>query len=113
MNNIDIKPESYPNSINLSSNGVVPVAIFGSNTFDVHQINLSSVTFAHAPIKARGRDRLMTSYEDVNGDGFTDVVIHVITETLQLTPTNTKAELNGFLLDGREIKGSESVKIVS
>jgi len=54
----------------------------------------------------------MTSYEDVNGDGFTDVVIHVITETLQLTPTNTKAELHGFLLDGREIKGSDSIKIV-
>ena len=31
---IDIKPGSYPNSINLKSNGKVPVAILSSPTFD-------------------------------------------------------------------------------
>ncbi len=33
-----IKPNSYPNSINLGSNGVVPVAIFGSTTFNKEEI---------------------------------------------------------------------------
>lgn len=40
---IDIKPGSFPNSINLGSNGVVPVAIFGSVTFDVKQIDPNTI----------------------------------------------------------------------
>jgi hypothetical protein len=36
---IDIKPGSYPNSINLGSAGVVPVAIFSNESFDATTIN--------------------------------------------------------------------------
>ena len=109
---IDIKPGSFPNSINLNSKGTTPTAILGSDTFDVYQINLNSIILAGAPIKSKKNGQLMTSYEDINVDGFTDVVIHVITEALQLTPSDVKAELNGFLLNGREIKSSDSVRIV-
>lgn len=109
---IDIKPDSYPNSINLSSNGVVPVAIFGSDTFDVYQINLESITLTNALIKSKKNGQLMMNYEDVNEDGFMDVVVHIVTELLQLTSFDIKAELSGYLLDGKEIKGSDSIKIV-
>lgn len=34
-----------------SPNGVVPTAIFGSATFDVHDINAASTTLANATIK--------------------------------------------------------------
>ena len=37
----DVKPGSCPNPINLGSNGVVPVAILGSDTLDVNDIVLS------------------------------------------------------------------------
>src|SRR3989344_593469 len=109
---IDIKPNSSPNSINLGSKGTVPVAIFGNGTFNVRQIALESVTLADAPIKLKNNEKFITNYKDINGDGFTNIVIHIITEKLQLTPSDTKAELNGFLFDGTEIKGSDSVKIV-
>lgn len=109
---IDIKPGSYPNSINLNSKGTVPVAIFGNSTFDVHKINLTSITLAGAPIKIKNNGQLMANYEDVNKDGFVDVVIHIITKSLQLMLNDVKAELNGFLFGGKEIKGSDSVKIV-
>ena len=107
-----IKPGSYPNSINLSSKGPTPVAIFGSGTFDVHQINLNSITLAGASIKSKKNGQLITSYKDINNDGIIDVIIHIATENLQLTVNDVKADLRGFLFDDREIRASDSVRVV-
>jgi len=52
---IDIKPGSDPNSINLSSAGVVPVAILSSATFDATQVDPASVTLAGARVKLIGK----------------------------------------------------------
>ncbi len=43
---IGINPGSFPNNINLSSSGVVPVAILSSTTFDATRVNPESVTLA-------------------------------------------------------------------
>jgi len=40
---IDVKPGSDPNSVNLNGNGVVPVGVFGTEDFDVSTILLDSV----------------------------------------------------------------------
>ena len=48
---IDIKPGSYPNSINIGSEGNVPVAVFSTYTFDATTIDPLTVTLASAPIK--------------------------------------------------------------
>ena len=45
---IDIKPGSCPNSWNRESNGVLPVAILGTEDFDVTEIDVSSVTISRA-----------------------------------------------------------------
>ena len=109
---IDVKPGSYPNSINLGSGGNVPVAIFGTPTFDVNLIDSATVTLANAPVKLKGNGQPMISYQDVNEDSIIDIVIHVITEDLELMGTDVQVELNGFLLDGRNIKGFESIRVV-
>ena len=41
---IDIKPESCPNPINVKSKGVFPVAILGTEDFDVNQVDPDSIT---------------------------------------------------------------------
>ncbi len=107
-----IKPGTYPNTINLGSNGVVPVAIFGSATFDVHQINPASTTLANASIKLKGNGQPNISYSDVNGDGFTDATIQFLTDALQLTSSSVNAVVGGFLLGGQDFKGLDSVVIV-
>ena len=110
---IDIKPSSFPNSINLSSNGVVPVAIFGSATFDVKQINISTIKLGNTSVKLKGNGQSVFSYSDLNADGFTDVIVKISTEALQLTATDTKVNLEGNLTDGTTIiKSSDSVRIV-
>lgn len=45
---IDIKPNSYPNSINLKNKGVVHVSIFGGTDFNVKDIDVASIYFASA-----------------------------------------------------------------
>ena len=47
----------------------------------------------------------------VNGDSFTDIVVHVTTEALQLTQNDVSVALKGQLMNGTVIKGSDSVKI--
>ena len=112
---IDIHPGSDPNSINLCSNGAVPVAILGSDTFNVDDIDPSSLRFADATVKVVGKkDPLsLCSYEDVNFDGFADVVCHfVTTDIAALDGDSTTATVNGALFDGTLIEGSDSVNIV-
>ena len=110
---IDIKPGSSPNSINLGSKGSVPVAIFSTLSFDATTIDPTTVTFAEAQVRLRGRGTPMASMEDVNGDGLLDLVVHVETEALQLTETDSQAELLGETFDGVSIVGTDSIRVVA
>ncbi len=109
---IDIKPDGFPNSINLGSGGTVPVAIFSTATFDATTVDPTAVTLAGAQAALKGKGTLMSSVEDVDGDGLLDLVIHVRTEALQLSDTDTEAVLEGKTFDGALIRGTDSVRVV-
>ncbi|MBI4528708.1 MAG: hypothetical protein HY695_33340 [Deltaproteobacteria bacterium] len=109
---IDIKPGSFPNSINLGSGGNVPVAILSTSTFNAATVDPSSVTLASAPVQLKGKGSPMASLEDVNDDGLLDLVVHVSTSALQLTETDTEAVLEGMTFSGRAIWGSDMVRVV-
>jgi hypothetical protein len=103
---IDIKPGSYPNSINLKSKGVTPVAVLTNKFFNAKDIVIDSVVFA-------GANPLRGKYEDVDNDGGLDLILHFSTQSLQLTSTDTEAVLTGQLYSGTLIKGKDSVRIVT
>jgi hypothetical protein len=109
---VDIKPGSYPNTINLGSNGVVPVAILSSATFDARTVNPSTVTLASAPVKLTGKGTPMSSYQDVNGDGRLDLVVQITTSAFQLTLSDTMAVLKGKTNGGVSIKGTDTIRVV-
>jgi hypothetical protein len=109
---IDIKPGTFPNSINLGSQGTVPVAILGSATFLASRVNPLSVTLSGAGAKLKGNGTPMASLQDVNGDGFPDLVVHVSTQALALTFGDAAATLEGLTVDGIAISGSDTVRIV-
>ena len=72
---LDIKPDNDPpNSlpINKKSKGRLPMAILGSATFDVADIDLDTVMIAGTVEPAK-----TPSIEDKTGDGFDDLQIHV------------------------------------
>lgn len=109
---IDIKPGGEPNPINLGSKGKVPVAILSSETFDATTVNVQFVTFAGAPVVTKNNGTFMASFEDVNGDGRPDLVLHFATQSMNLTSSSTDATLTGLTISGRCIAGTDSVKIV-
>lgn len=102
---IDIKPNSYPNSINLKSKGVVPVAIFGGADFDVKSIDLGSIYFASA------KPSLKATYEDVNNDGFVDMMLHFKTEDIKLSLSSKQACIVGYAGD-KAIYGCDSIRVL-
>jgi hypothetical protein len=103
---VDVKPQSCPNPLNLKSKGVLPVAFLGTEEFDVHEVDLSTVvlavtidadTLGTAEAEPTTVEPIheMTDYEDVatpgtdpescdcteaGPDGYTDLVLHFSTQ---------------------------------
>ena len=114
---IDIKPGSDVNVINFDSKGVVPVAILGSEHFDAACVDAGTVSLGSSQVAVRGKsDKALASLEDVNDDGFLDLVCHVETENLLPDDIqNGMMELTGNLLpecDGTPIHGNDHVIVV-
>ena len=113
---IDIKPGSDPNSINPKSKGLIPVAILGSDTFDVTDVDVETLLFG--PDEATPAHDLTDPLvyaehlQDVNGDGFTDLVSHYRTQATGIAQGDDEAMLTGTTTYGMPITGSDSVKIV-
>jgi len=106
---IDIKPGSDPNSINLGSHGVVPVAILGSAVFDAITIDPLTVTLSGAGVKTKGNSG---SLEYVNGDGYLDLVVHVCTDQFALIDGATEAVLDAYTYTGLPLTGSDVIRTV-
>lgn len=103
--NIDIKPGSEPNNINLESKGVTPVAILSNQFFDVQEIDINNISFAGAnPVK--------WNIKDVDEDGDLDLILHFETQNLKIYSTDTEAILTEKLKDKILIKGSDSIRVV-
>ena len=85
---IDIKPGGDTNSINLKSNGVVPVALISSAEFDA-----TSLFDGETVLMFEGAEALRWAVEDVNGDGIDDVILHFRTQELDLTADSTVGDL--------------------
>jgi hypothetical protein len=107
---LDIKPGSDPNAINPSIDGEIPVAILGSDTFDVADVDAATLAFGPsgaAPDHSHG-----PHVEDVNADGLPDLVSHFQTEETGIEFGTLVACLSGETLDGKAFSGCDAVRTV-
>lgn len=104
---IDIKPGSFPNSIDPRSIGVIPVAILTTDSFDATTVDPTTVLFGPTGIEAAP---VRSALEDVDGDGDTDMVLFFKTRATGIQCGDTSASLTGKTFSGQMIQGSDSIK---
>ena len=110
---IDIMPGSDLNNINLSSAGLIPVAILSSETFDATTVNEDTIFLAGAIVKLAGQSgNFLCQERDVNKDDNVDLVCDVETAEFLITPGDSTAELTAETFDGTLIQGTDSIRIV-
>ncbi|MEW5960016.1 MAG: DUF5050 domain-containing protein [Chloroflexota bacterium] len=106
---IDIKPGSYPNSINPKSKGEIPVAILTTDTFDATTVDSATVRFGQTGTEAAP---VQSALEDVDGDGDVDMILHFNTQDTGIQCGDTSASLTGKTSSGLPIEGSDSINTV-
>ncbi len=109
---VDIKPGSFPNSINPGSRGKIPVAILSTLAFNApSRVDKNSLTFGRT-----GNEQSLafcnSGGEDVNGDGLLDLVCHFNTPDTGFTPGDTQGVLKGKTVDHIPFLGTDLVRIV-
>jgi hypothetical protein len=115
---IDVKPGDPGNNVSLhDSNGVLPVAILSSATFDAPgSVNASSLRFGATgqedslEYQSGNRDP-HCSAQDTNNDGRSDLLCKFVTAKTGLTTSSTVAFLTGSTNSGSAIAGQDMVSV--
>jgi hypothetical protein len=101
---VDIK-----NSINLKSNGNIPVIVFSTDTFDATQLDIETVAFGpNAATESHGRAHV----EDVDADGDADLVLHFNTQDTGIQCSDAEATLTGAIYSGESVTGTDAITVV-
>jgi hypothetical protein len=116
---IDIKPGSYPNSVNFNGSGVIPVAFLGSADFDVSTIDPTTLTLEGLAVLTKKNGKPQCSLEDTSGanmpygkpDGYLDLVCKFEDSDIDIAPGNGYASISGYLYDGTEITGIDEISV--
>jgi hypothetical protein len=107
---IDIKPGSELNSINTKSKGVISVAILGSDTLDVLDVDRNSLAFGSGG--ATPKHSHLGHLSDVNDDGMLDLVSHYGTKESGIQFGDVNACISGNILDGTPFEACDSIRTV-
>ena len=102
---------------------MLPVAILGTAAFDAMTVNASTVVLTWPgitlPPRAEGVPPLHWAWEDVNGDGFMDIVLKYSMKVMipftvtHEPPGDLIMTLMGNLMDGTRIEGYDTVRIIN
>ena len=107
--NIDVHPGDNQSVVNLKSQGVVPVAILSTSTFDATKVNPLTVKFGRTGTES---SPVHSSLQDVNGDGLLDMVLQFKTQSTGLQPGDSQATLMGRTSDGTPFRGSSAIQVI-
>ncbi len=116
---IDIKPGNSKNTVKLSSQGVLAVAVLTTSTFDASQFvpEMAHLNDANTPMadSCTGASAVRWSLDDENGDGKLDLVFFFNIQDLNFTTSTTEATLmahGSYSGNTIHIEGTDSVLVV-
>jgi hypothetical protein len=107
---VDIKPGGDSSPINLMSRGLIPVALLGSASFEVTEVDVSTLAFgpgAAGPAHKRGGHTA-----DLNDDGFENLLSHYRIQESAIAINDTEACVTGELFDGARFEGCDTIRTV-
>ena len=120
---VDVKPNSCPNKINTHSNGLIPVAILGSDSFDVTEIDIS--TLGPFPVEKIRYEDVATPFEgelvdqyscnEDGPDGYVDLIFKIKVSNVGC-PSDGSAPpfpISAQLLDGTFVSGIDYVEAIN
>ena len=104
---IDIKPGSFPNTINPKSEGILRVAVLTTGDFDAATVDPGTIRFGALGASAAPVSSVL---QDVDGDGDQDLVLKFNTPDTGIACGTTVAFLTASTLDGHALTGSDSIR---
>jgi len=104
---IDVLPGSAENPVNPGSNGVLPVALLGSASFDVQTVDPGSLALG-----VNGARTVKFVFADANGDGSLDLVAHYPMPDTGTAYGDTSMCLTGATKDGALFTGCDAIRTV-
>jgi uncharacterized repeat protein (TIGR01451 family) len=110
---IDIRPDTEENSINLTANDEFQVVILSNEEFifDATTIDPGTIQLAGATVSPLGNGAYKTFNREVNGDGLMDLLVYIQTTGLELAESDTTATLRASTFDGVRVTGTDEVQI--
>ncbi|MFB3882655.1 MAG: hypothetical protein ACE149_15420 [Armatimonadota bacterium] len=112
---MDVRPDTEPDAVNLSARGVLPVAIFSSAELDATQLDPATLVLSGAPVALNGgkNAKWMVHPEDVDGDGLLDLIAQFDNQSLDPAQLQDGvAYLTGATHGGDEIEGQDEIILV-
>lgn len=113
---IDVQPsdDGSVGCMNNDDHGVIPVVIFGSAEFDVHTIDVGSISFEGMSVAVRGKaDRQQYTITDYNGDGYEDMEVKIADGDGYSASGSSSATLTGNISNSNDtFSGTDVVCVV-
>ena len=105
---VDIRPRNHRNRIRPTSRGMIPVAILGSESFDVADV----ATLAFGPSGASRAHSRGPHFRDLNRDGWTDLLAHFRSNETGIEFGQMEACISGETHDGTPFEGCDAIRTV-
>lgn len=92
-------------TINVSSKGLLSVSLVNSATFNVNDVNISSIRFGPGDAPVAGKPQVM----NVTSNGQKGLLLEFKTQATGITCGTTEVTLSGHMLNGELFKASTPI----
>lgn len=111
---IDILPGNDDNSINLGNQRLLPVAILGSENFDINDFNPRTLKLRAVGQNLVGKsDKTLCRQQDINGDSYMDLVCDIKTIGFRVEPGDITVIISAGTYQRRSLRAKGVIRYIA